>query len=95
MARVAVSDDNNGKTRVVGTPSGQKIRRAVPDDLLVTLHRATLRSFNLMANGTGFDVHFIIPLSEAKELEALTGALQKLVTVDVRRFSRRRAEESP
>lgn len=54
----------------------------------ITVHGATLKTWNVMANGTGFDLHFTVPLTEVENLVDLTPFLQRLCEIQVTRFSR-------
>lgn len=65
------------------------------DLTVVVLHGATLKSYAAMANGGGFDVHFIVPLTEKDNLPALTDYLQRLCEIRVSKYSRRRGSVSP
>lgn len=56
----------------------------------VSLRGCTLKTYAAMANGGGFDVHFIVPLSEKDNLPALTDYLQRLCEIRVTKYSRRR-----
>lgn len=55
---------------------------------VVALHGATLKTWNVMANGMGFDLHFTVPLGEVAKLTEMTPFLQRLVEVKVTRYSR-------
>lgn len=104
MVRVLSAARNVSEVRIVArvavTPSGQTyeeirpLRDVVSDTPhLVTLNNATLQSFKLMANGLGFDIHFTIALDQSDKLEALTAALQRVVTVEISRYSRRASRD--
>jgi hypothetical protein len=61
----------------------------------VMLHGATLKTWNVLANGQGFDLHFTVPLTEVPNLVAMTPFIQRLVEVKVTRYSRGLRRDEP
>jgi len=55
---------------------------------VTSLHGATLKHFSVSPNGSGFDVHFLVPLTEVENLVPLTAMLMKLCEIKVTRYSR-------
>lgn len=103
MVRVLSAARNVSEVRIVArvavtpqyTEHERRLSLAPPTTPhLVTLNNATLQSFKLMANGLGFDIHFTIALDQSDKLEALTAALQRVVTVEVSRYSRRASRDT-
>lgn len=73
----------------LGSEHGEYVQSLIDaGEEVVTLHGATLKTWNVMANGMGFDLHFTVPLGEVAKLTDMTAFLQRLVEVQVTRYSR-------